>query len=114
MAALGPGWHEYGLVERAYALANPDDFHVLIERYGHTAIVASRYTTSSFLARALGDLSRHGAIAWHGGTATGRWSYNAGISYWSTNPETPWDQRLTWEDAGADVRYVRGQTELTD
>lgn len=113
VASLGPGWHEYGIVERAYALANPDDFNVLIERYGHTALAAGRYTTSSFLARVLGELSRQGSVAWHGGPATGRWSYNAGISYWSTDPETPWEQPHSWEASGADMRYVTGQTEVS-
>src|SRR3954454_22881718 len=32
-----PGqWVEYGLVERAYAQAHPEDFRRLVQRYGHT------------------------------------------------------------------------------
>jgi hypothetical protein len=73
-----PGeWVEYGLIEYTYAQRNPKDFAFLVDRYGHTAIKASRYTASSFLAGTLGILSRDGAVLVHPGPATGRWRYNA-------------------------------------
>ena len=65
-------WAEYGVVEHAYATANPKDFALLVDRYGHTAVAAKRYTASAFLAKALGDLSRSGAVLFHEGPATGR------------------------------------------
>ena len=43
--ATYPGhWLEYGVVEAAYADANPKDFALLVERYGHTAIKAKQYS----------------------------------------------------------------------
>jgi hypothetical protein len=105
------GWVEYGLVERAYALAHADDFARLVKRYGHTAIAAKRYTVSAFLARVLGDLSRAGTVLYKGGPATGRWDYNSGISYWAVGPEPAWDARLTWSASGHDMTYVPGQVE---
>src|SRR4051812_32983584 len=35
---LGGGWWEYGLVERAYAGADPDGWQQMVDRWGHTAI----------------------------------------------------------------------------
>lgn len=53
---------------------------------GNTAIKKKRYTTSAYIAHTLGQLSSKGAIAYHQGAGTGRWSYNTDISYWSTLP----------------------------
>src|SRR5690348_3232900 len=33
---VGAPWVEYGLVERAYALADPDDWAMLLAKYSHT------------------------------------------------------------------------------
>ncbi|GAB3862615.1 hypothetical protein GCM10028801_28440 [Nocardioides maradonensis] len=43
-------WIEYGVFERAYALANPKDWAFLMGRYSHTAVAPKRYTVSAFLA----------------------------------------------------------------
>jgi hypothetical protein len=108
VASYDGRWVEYGLVERAYALAQPEDFRRLVERFGHTHREDSgRYSVSAYLARTLGDLSRVGSVLFHQGSGTGRWSYNSGISYWAVPPEPDWDSRLSWEDAGPDdMGYV--------
>lgn len=96
---------EYGVVEHRYALAHPEEYRVLIERYGHTAIAPSQYTASAFLARALGQLSREGAVTFRSVPATGRWSYNGQISGWCL-PGTPAedsDDVLSW------VEFARQQ-----
>ena len=104
-------WVEYGVVEHDYAAANPEDFARLVDRYGHTAVAAKKYTTSAFLALALGELSRRGTLLCRFGPATGRWSYNSQVSYWALPPEPTWDERLSWADSGLDVNYVPGSTE---
>ena len=84
-----------------------------MDRYGHTAVAAKRYTVSAFLAATLGNLERAGAVAFHSGPATGRWAYNGTISvYWSLPPGPDWADRNSWEDSGLTVGYVPGQTEV--
>jgi len=104
-------WVEYGLVEYAYAQRNPRDFASLVDRYGHTAIEASRYTVSSFLAATLGILSRDGVVVVRFGPATGRWKYNHSISWWSLPPAPDWERRRSWESTGLSMDYVPGSTE---
>ena len=49
-----PGkWIEYGVVEAAYAQANPEEFAHLIQEHGHRAIKPSKYTISKYLASIL-------------------------------------------------------------
>jgi len=105
-------WVEYGVLERAYALAHPEDWAILVGKYGHRAVAAKRYTASAFLAATLSRLQSLGYLAYHGGPATGRWTYNSGISWWALDPETPWENRLSWDQSGADLTYVPGQTEV--
>lgn len=104
-------WVEYGVFEHAYAISHPEDWADLMSRYSHTAVKGKRYTVSAFLGAALGNLSRHGAVCFHPGPATGRWSYNSTISWWSLPPEPEWSGRLSWEDSGLTVEYVPGQVE---
>lgn len=106
VASYDGRWVEYGLVERAYALAHPEGFQQLIDAYGHTHLQPSQYTASAYLARTLGDLSRVGTVLFHSGRGTGRWSYNTDISYWAVAPVPDWKDRLTWATAGVDVDYV--------
>ncbi|WP_344735561.1 hypothetical protein [Nocardioides fonticola] len=101
LAGLGDGWFEYGLVERAYADAHPEEFAIMVEKWGHTAIASAKYTCSSYIAGVLGGLSRLGEIAYHDGRGTGRWSYNSSISYWASEPQ-PWSTRTTWVDVIGD------------
>lgn len=90
---------EYGVVEHRYALAHPAEYRQLVERYGHTALEPSQYTASAFLAKALGQLSREGALVFRSVRATGRWAYNGQISGWCL-PNTEAvesDEVLSWE-----------------
>jgi hypothetical protein len=48
-----------------------------------------------------------GTVLFHAGRGTGRWSYNSDISYWALRPAPDWEDRLTWDEAGADVDYVQ-------
>jgi len=101
-------WVEYGLIESAYALANPDDWNVLLAKYDHThyqtdlaARKASTYTASKYLARSLGALGRQGSLIHRFGKGTGRWSYNTSISYYALPPgDADWSDRRTWEESG--------------
>jgi hypothetical protein len=102
VASLGDGWFEYGLVERAYALAAPKDFATMVHRWSHTAIAPKQYTVSSFLAGVLGRLASRGEVAYHPGPGTGRWSYNRSISYWSHTRDADWAARTTWADVVGD------------
>jgi hypothetical protein len=104
-------WLEYGVVEALYADANPHNFALLVERYSHTAIKATKYSASAFLASTLGHLSRSGHVLYHGGPATGRWSYNSGISWWAVAPQPDWEDRLSWTDLSRSMDYVPGSTE---
>lgn len=102
LAALllpGEGWIEHGILEHRYKLAQPHTyFDELIPRYGHVAQGPKRYTTSAFIAQALGQLAREGTLAWSDGRPTGFWSYNHRISYWALPPAPPLDDRQTWSE----------------
>ena len=104
-------WVEYGVLESAYAEAHPEDFALLVEKYGHTAKKAKPYTASSFLARALGELSRRSVVAFHYGPSTGRWSYNSQISWWCLPPAPEWSPDISWASLGRGMEYVPGSTE---
>ena len=110
--ALGTGWFEYGLVERSYAERRPQDWARMVARWGHTAIEPKQYTASSYLAGTLGRLSRLGAVAYHPGTGTGRWSYNSDISWWSVVPPEPWEERTAWVDVVGDVSQEDREKDL--
>lgn len=104
-------WVEYGVVEAAYAAANPVDYRLLVERYGHTAIQPTQYSASAFVAATLGRLSRSGEVLFRHGPATGRWAYNGQISWWAIAPEPAGDAMTSWEDLGMSMDYVPGSTE---
>jgi hypothetical protein len=105
-------WVEYGVAERAYALQCPGDFAAIVDRYGHTAIRAKKYTASAFLAGVLGVLSKRGTVLYHLGPATGRWKYNGTISWWAVPPAPDWESaRLSWADSAQDMSYVPGSVE---
>ena len=107
-----PGsWVEYGVVEAAYADAHPDDFAMLVERYGHTAVAPKKYTVSSFLSGTLGRLSKNGDVLLSWRKPTGRWAYNSGISWWALPPTPPVDAQVSWESLGRSMDYVPGAVE---
>ena len=91
-------WMEYGIIEYRYALAQPDTYAQIVDRYGHVAITPKRYTASSFIGAALGKLRRDGDLSYKTCTATGRWAYNSQISAWATNPAPTSPDVLTWVD----------------
>jgi hypothetical protein len=89
---------EYGVVECRYKALNPTRYSFLLDRYGHTRIAAANYTTTSFIAGALGRLARHGDIAFgEFGPATGYWAYNSVISYWALPGFDPDPTPTTWK-----------------
>lgn len=108
VATYGPVWVEYGLIERAYAQARSDDFAELVTRYGHTHLGRFEYTVSKYLGGVLGQLARVGTLLYRGGPGTGRWSYNRIVGYYALPSTAPsWEDRLSWEQAGAEVDYLR-------
>lgn len=105
-------WVEYGVVERAYAVAHPADWAVLVERFGHAAIARrqQRYTASTFLGMVLGRLARDGAVTYVAGRATGDWSPHATTSWWALPPAPDPSAKASWEATGATLDYVPGHT----
>ncbi|MDQ3643831.1 MAG: hypothetical protein M3450_20765 [Actinomycetota bacterium] len=94
----GEQYVEHGVVEHRYKLLRPDVyFDELVPRYGHVAQGPRRYSTSSFIAGALGRLYREGVLAWQWGSATGFFQYNGQISYWALKPAPDDGELLTWE-----------------
>lgn len=104
-------WVEYGVLEAAYAASNPADFGELVQRYGHTAIEATRYSASAYLSFTLGRLSTGGSILFHVGPATGRWSYNGQIFWWALPPAPSWTDRVSWVELELSMDYVPGSNE---
>jgi hypothetical protein len=117
-------WVEYGVIERAYALAHRGEWEMLVRKYGHTAqthgasaqtggaATARQYTVSAFLGGTLARLHRKGYLEYHSGPATGRWTYNGETSWYALPPGPDWKQRLSWEASGATVKdYVPDVTE---
>jgi hypothetical protein len=83
----GEPFVEYGVVEYRYAtVANPEVYKQLVEDYGHTALGPKKYTASAFIASTLGRMLREDLVAYKPGRATGFWSYNSDISFWSLQP----------------------------
>lgn len=111
LAGFQGRWVEYGVLEHAYAAAHPDDFEFLVDRYSHTAVAATHYSASAFLAGALGVLHRRGEVLLRMAPATGRWHYNSQISWWAMAPAQDWQGRLSWETTGLSMDYVPGSTE---
>ena len=103
-----PDWVEYGLVERAYALAHPVEWAKILVKFDHTEYhdgeTTSRgdlpYTASMYLARTLGALSGTGRLGHRSFPGTGRWAYNNPISFYSLPGADPFGPVATWEEAG--------------
>ena len=97
-----------GLVERRFALDNPSEWADLVHRYGHrySNHEPAKYTASAFLAHILGALARTHTVALRDGPATGRWSYNSTISYWATQLDANWAERVTWESVDPPMDYL--------
>lgn len=105
LASLGDGWFEFGLVERAYALRDPDGFARMVAQWSHTARREGvQYSASTYLGLTLGRLSKAGMLAYHADKGTGRWNYNADMSWWCLLPAAPWSERTSWVDVMGDDR----------
>ena len=105
--AVGGGTVEYGLVERAWALANPDDWTMLLKRFDHRFFrmgMANQqelpYTASRYLAGRLGALGKHGDVLYSSGRGTGYWSFLRNVSYWTPNSVEPAAKVTSWLEAG--------------
>jgi hypothetical protein len=112
---FGGSWVEYGVLERAYALAQPEGFQALIDKYGHRRRTQAeggepgKYTLSMFLAGSLGQLAKKGYVDYHNGPATGYWGeYLTKVSWWALPPGPDWtpEHRVSVEDSGASMDYV--------
>lgn len=106
----GGGWVEYGLVERAYALAHPADWQALLDTYSHRRYLpdgASRrkqpYTASRRLGAALGAARRRQDVNFRQGPGTGFWAYNSTISYFAPLSVDPSAGTCTWSASGHDM-----------
>ncbi len=95
----GDPWVEHGVVEDRYRRLNPTAYDELLERYSHTALGPKRYTTSAFIASALGRLFQtREVVLLSGREATGFWSYNSQVGYWALPPAPPEDKVLMWAE----------------
>lgn len=102
----GQSFVEYGVVEYRYATkANPAVYKQLVEDYGHTALGPKKYTASAFIASTLGRMLREDLVAYRPGKATGFWSYNGEISFWSLKPVTE-SRPITFEDFAAEQGFA--------
>jgi hypothetical protein len=89
---------EYGIVEYRFAQEAPATYRKLVDQYGHASGRKSKYTASSFLSHALGQLAREGMLVYTEVKATGYWDYLSKVSAWrraETSPDTP---LTTWDD----------------
>lgn len=109
----GGGWIEYGLVERAYALANPDDWAALLARYDHTHFHEGepghgglKYTASKYLARSLSGLAKRGELSLKKAPGTGRWAFDNPISHFAPPDVTPGAKTCSWAASSADMGYM--------
>ncbi len=106
----GGGWVEYGLVERAFGMANEAAWAVLLAKYDHRyyhPAGATRetlpYTASRYLAGRLGDLSRLRDVAYRNGRGTGYWSYLTRVSTWTAPGREAHAVLQTFAGAGVDM-----------
>lgn len=97
LIAPGEPWLEYGVVEYRYRRLHHDRYGEVIRRYGHRSVEPKPFTASALIAKALGQLAREGIFALRWGPATGYWSYNGTVSYWSVPPLPADDHTVTWQ-----------------
>ena len=103
----GGGFVEYGLIERAYALANPKDWRLLVDRYDHRYYYRDdedreklSYTASKYLARHLSLLRSKGHFAFKRGPGTGYWAYDNPISHYSPSGTAADAHTCSWAASG--------------
>jgi hypothetical protein len=92
------------VVEYRYSRLRPETFRGLLDDYGHTRIERNKpYTVTSFIAGTLGRLARFGELELVYGPATGHWSYNEVISYWSLHRTEPQDPTFSWVQFAGEI-----------
>jgi hypothetical protein len=88
---------EYGVVEHRFAEIAPATYAELIRRYGHASLAPTRYSASSFLSHALGQLYRERLLDRNDVPATGYWRYLRQVPAFA-QPATMANVRTTsWE-----------------
>lgn len=96
LACVTEGLAEYGVIEHRFAERARDTYDTLVRRYGHTALGPSRYTASSFLGGALGQLWREDLVTGLWGPATGYWAYNGQVGAYGPAGTPESERILTW------------------
>ncbi len=111
--AYGEAPVEHGVVEYRYALAAPEKYRFLIDRYSHIQQERGlQYTASSFIAGALARLWRRGDLHFELAPATGFWKYNETIGAWAlTDPAQP---VKSWVDFATDINLHADPWPLDD
>lgn len=97
---------EYGVIEHRFSEVDPAVYKHLVDRYGHRATNPSKYTASSFLGGALGQLWREELVTGIWGPTTGYWKYNSGVGCYA-QPET--DEKspiLSWATYATETLHV--------
>lgn len=89
---------EYGIIEHLFAQADPASYAALVKRYKHRAVEPSKYTASSFLGGALGQLWREELVVGTWGPATGYWSYNGQVGCYVLPPTAEDPPIRSWAD----------------
>jgi hypothetical protein len=87
---------EYGVIEYRFWKRAPKTYDFLVRRYGHRAVAPSKYTASSFLGGALGQLWREELVTGRWGPATGYWSYNSEIGTYAQSGAAEDGEILSW------------------
>lgn len=106
LECMTPDICEYGIIEHRFSEAAPGVYTYLVDHYGHRATKPSKYTASSFLGGALGQLWREELVAGVWGPATGYWKYNGGVGCYAL-PEADEDSPiLSWETFATDTLHV--------
>lgn len=97
LACVAEGAAEYGVIEYRFVERDRGTYDVLVQRYGHRAKEPRKYTASSFLGGALGQLWREQLITGWFVPATGYWKYNSSIGAYAPAGTTSSDELLSWE-----------------
>ncbi len=88
---------EFGVVEYRFRQRYPDLFRAHVAERGHVLVGRTQTTASAVrFGVALGRLARAGDLAYIYGPATGAWSYNGRVAYWS-RPPAEGRAILSWE-----------------
>jgi hypothetical protein len=99
-------WADTATVEFRYGSAHREQYGELLARWGHVAQGPRRYSVTSFIGSTLGQLSRSADVTYRDGPATGFFSYNSRMGFWTLEPVPAETTTMTWErcatEAGLD------------